>query len=153
MLCAGTGVPAAEPVRMARVADLALDEPDGNASHAPSLELYTFHGRQWTRDEIATATRHAARLLSQCAVALTRARYVTLDVPTRYHYYRTSVSRELLRRIDVSRPAVFFVADTPNRPAFDAEAIGTSNSRSRPELVHTVWVAYGMRDLAVVLGL
>ena len=37
-------------------------------------------------------------------------------------------------------------------PAFDAEAIGRGNSRSRPELADTVWVARGARDLGIVVA-
>jgi hypothetical protein len=50
--------------------------------------------------------------------------------------------------MQVQKPAIFFVQDTRNDPAFDAEAIGRSNAAGRPELVDTIWVAYGARDLA-----
>jgi hypothetical protein len=47
---------------------------------------------------------------------------------------------------------VFFVEDTRNDPAFDAEAVGRANSTRRPELVNTVWVAHGARDLPFALA-
>ena len=50
------------------------------------------------------------------------------------------------------RPAIYFVEDTLNRPAFDAEAIGRANSGNRPELADTIWVAAGTRDLHVALA-
>ncbi len=37
-------------------------------------------------------------------------------------------------------------------PAFDAEAIGRGNSRTRPELTDSVWVARGARDLGIVVA-
>jgi hypothetical protein len=51
-----------------------------------------------------------------------------------------------------SGAAVFFVEEALNRPAYDAETTGLSNSRSRLELAHTIWVAYGARDLPYVLA-
>lgn len=64
----------------------------------------------------------------------------------------TPVARELVRLVPLARPAVYFVADTLQRPAFDAEAIGRSNSRTRPELADTVWVTRATRDLGIALA-
>ena len=58
----------------------------------------------------------------------------------------------LARRTRRARPTVFFVADTRNVPAFDAEAVGRGNSRSRPEMTDTVWITAGTRDLPIVLA-
>jgi hypothetical protein len=52
----------------------------------------------------------------------------------------------------VARPAVYFVRDTRSRPAFDAEAIGRGNSRTRPEIADTVWMTAAARDPGVVLA-
>jgi hypothetical protein len=52
----------------------------------------------------------------------------------------------------VVRPAVFFVQDTKNQPAYDGEAIGRANSATRPELADTVWLAYGARQLPQALA-
>lgn len=93
------------------------------------------------------AAREAARLLTQCGVQLARAELHVLEASRAFHFYSTPVSRELLRRISASKPAVFFVEDTRNRPAYDAEAIGRTNAATRPELADTAWVAYGVRDL------
>ena len=49
--------------------------------------------------------------------------------------------------IAARKPAIFFVEDTRNNPAFDAEAIGLANANRRPELANTVWIAYGTRDV------
>ena len=70
-----------------------------------------------------------------------------VEAPRRFHFYSTADSRELMRYIPTAKPAVFFVEDTRNRPAYDAEAIGRGNAANRPELADTVWVAYGARDL------
>ena len=50
------------------------------------------------------------------------------------------------------KPAVFFVEDTRNDPAYEAEAIGRANSKTRPELADTVWVTYGSQVLRQALA-
>ena len=122
------------------------------ATHALRLYVYNFVGTRWSSDEIRSAVIESARLLAQCRVALTAVELQVLETPRRFHFYSTPVSRELLRTIAVSKPGVFFVEDTRNRPAFDAEAIGLGNAGPRPELANTVWVAYGARDLAYALA-
>lgn len=128
----------------------AMAAPD--ASHELRLWVYAFRGTQWSPDEIEAAVTQSGRLLAQCGVVLQHAGLRVLDVPPRFHVYSTPVSRELLRQVTVTKPAVFFVEDTRNRPAYDAEAIGRSNASSRPELADTVWIAHGARDLPQVLA-
>ncbi|MCC6194697.1 MAG: hypothetical protein IT518_09545, partial [Burkholderiales bacterium] len=91
-------------------------------------------------------------LLAQCGIDLARIQMCVVDAPPRYRFYSTPVSRELLRKLPVAKPALFFVEDTRNEPAYDAEAIGRGNAANRPELADTVWVAYGARDLPQVLA-
>jgi hypothetical protein len=50
------------------------------------------------------------------------------------------------------KPTVYFVSGTRQRPAFDAEAIGRGNSRTRPELADTIWVTRGTRDLGIAIA-
>ena len=122
------------------------------ATHELTLHLYRFRNSRWTEPEIVSATVQVSRLLAPCAVALARAEVRTLDVDHGFHFYSTPVSRELVRALKPAKPAVFFVEDTRNRPAFDAEAIGRANAATRPELADTIWVAYGARDLPYALA-
>jgi hypothetical protein len=122
------------------------------ATHDLALHVYTFRGTRWTSDEIAAAVTESAKLLTQCGIALAHAQLNVIEAPRRFHDYYTPVSRELLRMMDTPKPAVFFVQDTRNRPAFDAEAIGLANAARRPELANTLWVAYGARDVAHALA-
>ena len=69
-------------------------------------------------------------MLRQCGVALSRAELRVVQAPQRYRWYSTARARELLARLPVPKPAVFFVDDTLNDPAFDAEAIGRANATS-----------------------
>lgn len=122
------------------------------ASHELRLSLYVFQGTRWARQEIMAAVPEAAELLEQCGIVVSSAQLRVLEAPQRFHNYHTPTSRELLRRIQVSRPAVFFVDDTLNNPAFDAEAIGRENAKTRPELMDTVWIAHDARDLPQTLA-
>lgn len=143
--------PAQEEVRVIESRTLPVPESRA-ASLGLRLALYSFRGGRWSSEEIAAAVTQAGRLLAQCGVALSAAELHLVQAPRRFHAYFTPVSRELLRRLPVRKPAIFFVEDTHNEPPFDAEAVGRANAASRPELADTVWVAHGARDLAQVLA-
>jgi hypothetical protein len=70
----------------------------------------------------------------------------------RYRYLATRDSREFAKRAGLPTPAVFFVDDTRQDPAFDAEAVGRGNARSRPEMTDTVWITAATRDLPIALA-
>jgi hypothetical protein len=125
---------------------------DPGASHRLRLSLYAFHGGRWLHEEIAAAVTASGRLLGQCGVGLSRVDLSVVQAPRRFRVYATPTSRELLRRLPVRKPAIFFVDDTLNDPPFDAEAIGRANASTRPELADTVWVAHGTRDLPQALA-
>ncbi|HUP94501.1 MAG TPA: hypothetical protein VM164_06300 [Burkholderiales bacterium] len=126
--------------------------PVERATHELSVHLYRFQKTRWTEAQIVSATMQVSQLLAPCAVALAQAELRVLDTDRGFHFYWTPVSRELLRALKPAKPAVFFVEDTRNRPAFDAEAIGRANAATRPELADTIWVAYGARDLPYALA-
>jgi hypothetical protein len=154
LLGATTPGPAAESIRIAevRTIDARTLVPLPNGSHHLKLYVHTFRGTRWSSQEVVDAVIGAARLLAQCGVSLSTVELRVVDAPTRFQYYHTPTSRELLQKIDTLKPAVFFVQDTRNDPAFDAEAIGFANALRRPELVNTVWVAHGARDLPYALA-
>jgi len=124
----------------------------GNATHELRISAYLFKDGKWTDADIVPALLQSAVLLGQCGIKLVQADLRVIDAPRRFRFYATAVSRELLRRLQAAKPALFFVDDTLNRPAFDAEAIGRANSATRPELADTVWVAHGARDLPQLLA-
>ncbi len=141
---------AAPPVRI--VETRALEAGGSDAPFRLRLAMYTPAGGPWDTEEIARAARAAGAILAQCGIGLASATLSTYDGDPRFRDYFTPWSRLLARTLAPEKPAVFFVADTRNRPAFDAEAIGRGNARSRPELADTVWVAAGTRDLPVALA-
>jgi hypothetical protein len=141
--CAAAG---ADSTRLVERRTLAAQAPP-TATHALTLHIFHFAGTRWKIDDITRAIAPAAELLAQCGVALERTELATLNAERRFHFYYTPISRELVRELRAPRPAVFFVEDTRNNPAFDAEAIGLANAARRPELANTIWIAYGTRDL------
>lgn len=122
------------------------------SSHTLALSLNVVAGTAWSTEEVRAAAIEAAVLLGQCGIHVARIELCSIDAPRRFHFYSDAVSRELLRQLAVPKPAVFFVEDTLNEPAHDAEAIGRSNATMRPELADTVWVAFGARDLPHTLA-
>ena len=123
------------------------------ATHRLQLELLVFQDTPWRPDVILQAVRDIAPILAQCRVWLERAELKSLDGgDPRLRDLATPVSRQLVRRMQPAKPAVFFVRDTHHEPAFDAEAFGRGNTATRPELAGTVWVTAPVRDLPVALA-
>jgi photosystem II stability/assembly factor-like uncharacterized protein len=151
---ASTHAPAMEEISVAATRRIALEKAGvlPHASHELRLSAYVFRGTRWPHDRIEAAVVQAGKLIGQCGVALAGAQLHVVEAPRRFHFYSTPVSRALLRELAVSKPAVFFVEDTRNEPAYDAEAIGRENASGRPELADTVWVAYGAKDLPQALA-
>ena len=116
------------------------------------LTLAYLEGTGWTAEAVLAAANESARILSQCGVTLTAVELLRVAAPVRYHDFLTPVSRELAAALQLRKPAVYFVAGTRQRPAFEAEAIGRGNSGSRPELRDTVWLTRSARDLGIVLA-
>lgn len=134
-----------------RIAIRDLPQPgSGRATHDLTLDIADIGG--WSDAEIVAAVHQAARLLAQCDIRITRAELLQVTVAESHRYFATARSRELARALRLDKPAVYFTAGTRQVPAFDAEAIGRGNSRSRPELADSVWIARGARDLGIVVA-
>lgn len=117
---------------------------------SPALVFFTATG--WRKESIFNAVKTAAGILGQCGIEIQSAELHLLDAPDKFKYYYVPVSRELARIAPFPKPTVYFVKDTLQAVGYDAEAIGKSNSSTRPELRDTVWIAYGARDLGVSLA-
>jgi hypothetical protein len=116
------------------------------------LTLVVFAGGAWSEREAVATAQQAVGILAQCGIAGAPPDVVHADEAPEYRQFQTPRSRTLARKLQPRRPAVFFVDGTLQRPAFDAEAIGRGNSRSRPELADTVWIVRDARDPGVALA-
>ncbi len=132
--------------------EIALDSGAGMAGSELRLTLAYLDGSGWTLEAIAAAANESARILRQCGLALKTAELIRVAAPGRFHDFSTPLSRQLAAALQLRKPTIYFVAGTRQRPAFDAEAIGRGNSRTRPELRDTVWITRGACDLAVTLA-
>ncbi|HEX9813038.1 MAG TPA: hypothetical protein VGA88_13255 [Burkholderiales bacterium] len=122
------------------------------AENRMALTLVYFNAGAWSLDAALDATRGAARLLKQCGVVAARLEAVRVDAPRKYQFLDTPVSRELARSLHLAKPTLYFVTDTRQKPAFDAEAIGRANSRTRPELADTIWITRAARNVEIALA-
>jgi hypothetical protein len=116
------------------------------------LAVVALEGSGWTRERAEGVLSEAGTILAQCGVALERPEIAVIAVPPNLMDFSTPAARELARTHPVARPAVYLVRDTRARPAFDAEAIGRGNSRTRPEIADTVWMTAATRDPGIALA-
>ncbi len=123
-----------------------------SGSHRLALAVIQLEGSGWTRERALDALRETGQILAQCDVGIDRIEWIRLSTPARHLDFFTPLSRELARLYPTARPAIYLVRDTRNRPAFEAEAIGRGNSRTRPELADTVWMTAGVRDAGIALA-
>jgi hypothetical protein len=123
-----------------------------NPTHELALAAIYLDGAGWRAAEIVSALGEVGAILAQCGVGRVRVELARGVAPARYQDFHTPRSRELALSLQPPRPTLYFVADTRQRPAFDAEAIGRGNSSSRPELADSVWVTRAAGDLGVVLA-
>lgn len=133
---------------------LLLAAPPARAQEHPELRvtLVLFAGGDWPEREAVATAQEAARVLAQCGIVPAPPELLHVDEDARFRTFHTPRSRALARKLQPRKPAVFFVDGTLQRPAYDAEAIGRGNSRSRPELADTVWIVRDARDPAIVLA-
>lgn len=128
--------------------------PPGAArpAHRLRVTLALMRGTGWEAEPVLEAAKRAVRIFEQCDIHADSIELAEFEGPDRYRTLFTPVSRKLVAELGLPKPTVFFLADTRHRPAFDAEAIGRGNSRTRPEMADTVWIVRGARDLDAVIA-
>jgi Subtilase family len=121
-------------------------------THELRLTLVIMEGAGWQVEAIREAAVKAAEILAQCGVAIAEVTVRIVEGPESMKIFRTDWSKQLVSELAAEKPAVFFVKDTLQDIAFDAEAFGRSNSRKRRQLADTVWIMSGAADLDVTLA-
>lgn len=126
--------------------------PATSFTHELRPTLVVLEGTGWQLDGIRDAAAKATRILAQCGVDIPEFTVRIVEVPERMKIFRNDWSTELVSELSPDKPAVFFVKDTLQEIPFDAEAIGRSNARRRPQLADTVWMMAGARDVDIGLA-
>ena len=121
-------------------------------THELRPTLVVLEGAGWQMESIREATIQAKAVLAQCGVAIAEVTVRVVEGPEHMKIFRNDWSTELVSELAPTKPAVFFVKDTLQEIAFDAEAIGRSNSRKRRQLADTVWMMAGARDTGLGLA-
>ena len=152
LLLATFGAQAEEIVTVLDRREIVLEPAPISPGNELRLTLAYLDGSGWTPEAIVGAAKEGARILGQCGLAMKTAELVRIAAPIRFHDFLTPVSQELAATLRLGRPTVYFVSGTRQRPAFDAEAIGRGNSRTRPELADSIWITRGTRDLGIALA-
>jgi hypothetical protein len=129
-----------------------LERPSPAPAYELRLTAAYLEGTGWSAGDIRLILERSSRILAQCDLGLTEIALVRIGAPGPYRDYSTRTARELARTVPLAKPTLYFVADTRQRPAFDAEAIGRGNSRTRPELADTVWVTRATRDPGIAVA-
>ncbi|MDX1527515.1 MAG: S8 family serine peptidase [Gammaproteobacteria bacterium] len=117
-----------------------------------AVSMVVLDGTAWSEPLITSMAADAARIFAQCGLVLGDLRLYRVKAPRRLSYFNDRNANALISKLEIRRPAVFFVRDTLQQIAFDAEAIGHSNSRSRPSLVDTVWMTEAVGHSGIALA-
>jgi hypothetical protein len=116
------------------------------------LTAVLIDGSGWREPDLGAGISEAIGILGQCGVTASGFALLRVTTPPAYRDLSNPESRTLAATLAVPRPTLYFVRDTRNRPAFDAEAFGGGNTRSRPELTHSVWITRQAPDLPETLA-
>jgi hypothetical protein len=124
----------------------------GEATHELRPTLVVVEEAGWSLARVEATARRAVRVLRQCAVHSAELRLRRVRVPRNLRYYDRARAAALVDALRPVHPAVFFLADTLERPAFDAVAIGRANAGRRPELEGTVWMTARIEHAGIALA-
>lgn len=128
------------------------DRPAVPRSHRFTPTFAYFEGTGWALDGLRRHAGRAAAILARCGIVIPRVDVRVLEGPAVYRYFHDTIAEELVNRLELPTPTVYFVRDTLQVEAFDAEAIGKSNSGSRPALRYTIWFTEATRDPGIALA-
>ena len=125
---------------------------DRTSGHRLRLAFGYFADTGWTFDALERHAARAAGILAACDIRLDEVEVHTLAGPQMYRYFHDAIGSDLVAKAGLPKPSVYFVRDTLQVEAFEAEAIGRRNSASRPALRYTVWMTEGTRDPGIALA-
>ncbi len=129
--------------------EVPLEQAAGLPADAPTLHLTAvlIDGTGWNAADAVAGTAGAVAILAQCGMRAGRLTLIHVSVPDPFRDLSAQASRTLAAHFNPGLPTLYFVRNTRNRPAFDAEAFGAGNTVTRPELTHSVWITRQAADL------
>lgn len=141
------------PIRVIERRELHLRPATQPQEMVLRLRVVWIQDTPWTLLRLSAALEEAAGILAQCNINLDEVIVESVVAPPRLrHLDSRTGARMLMRSIAPARPAVVLVDGTRNRPAFEAEAFGRGNTRTRPELADTVWLTAAVSDPGIALA-
>jgi len=117
---------------------------DHNYKYSLKPTAVFFTGTNWTENDIRRIFNHAAEILSQCDIFISHLVVLVLEGPVELKNFSDQRGIEIVQLIPLRRPTINFVKRSLQEEAYQAEAIGKSNSKRRPELRYTIWVTEGI---------
>lgn len=126
--------------------------PAAPRSHRFTPTFAFFESTGWELDALRRHATRAAAILGRCGIVIPRVDVRVLEGPDVYRYFHDTIAEALVSRLELPTPTVYFVSDTLQVEAFDAEAIGKSNSAARPALRYTIWFTEATRDPGIALA-
>lgn len=110
----------------------------------------------WTLPEVESVLSEAQSILAQCSLGFSEVQLRRVDAPAYLRDLETGSARTLLGAVRRSgsdrRVTTVFARDTRMRMAFDAEAFGRGNTRTRSWLSDTVWLTLALEDRGIALA-
>lgn len=111
---------------------------------------------RWSFDEVSRVLDEAQTILAQCGLHFTDVQLRRVAAPEYLRDLETGRARTLLNAVRLSgqqrRVTVLFARDTRMQQAFDAEAFGRANTRSRPWMSDTLWLTLALQDRGIALA-
>jgi len=131
--------------------DLYRREPPADG-HVLQPTLAYFTDTNWNLEAIRGHARQAAAILRACNIVMPEVTILELNGPPAYRYWQEQTSIELVNALALPTPTAYFVRDTLQVDAYDAEAIGKRNSAGRPGLRYTLWLTEALPEPGIALA-
>ncbi len=126
-----------------------------NLDYLMPLTVYKLSDN-WQASTIKSALAQASSIFAQCNIAFSDIAIKTVSSPEYLRDLHTGSARTLFDNVrtgpDRQHAVAVFAHDTRMQEAFDGEAFGRGNTRSRDWLRDSVWLMHGVQDTGIALA-
>ncbi len=110
----------------------------------------------WSLQQVEQVLDEAQTILAQCDVRFSEVQLRRVAAPEYLRDLETGRAKTLMDAVRMSglqrRVTAVFARDTRMRQAFDAEAFGRGNTRTRAWLTDTLWLTLALQDRGIALA-